>query len=110
MTRQRRAEGATLKELARSYIVGLEFHDFGHGGNPMDTSNITGLFTLGGSAKLAQYSRDPILAYLPKTRRNTSTGIGRPPRWTTAVPGRTALSRLAIGSPFGSNLTALPGE
>jgi hypothetical protein len=58
----------------------------------------------------AQYSRDPILAYLPKTGPNGSAGIGRPPRRRIAVPGRTALSSIAIGCPFESNLTALSGE
>jgi hypothetical protein len=49
--------------------------------------------------------------YLPKTSPNASAGIGRPPRRRrTAVPGRTALSRIAIGCPFESNLTALSGE
>ena len=56
---------------------------------------------LGGLAE-----RDPILAYLPKSTPNASAGIGRPPRCTVAVPGRTALSRIAIGCPFGSNWTA----
>src|ERR1700730_1116710 len=53
----------------------------------------------------------PHLCYLLKTTPNASAGIGRPPsRRRTAVPGRTALSRIAVGWPFKSNLTALSGE
>ena len=58
----------------------------------------------------ARARTDPIVAYLPKTNRTASAGIGRPPRRRTAVPGRTALSRIAIGCPFRSNLTAWIGE
>ena len=56
--------------------------------------------------RLAGCEHNPILAYLPTISPNASAGIGRPPRRRTAVPGRTALSRIAIGCPFESNLTA----
>src|ERR1700730_13951094 len=52
-----------------------------------------------------------VTPFLPKTSPNASAGIGRPPRRRrVAVPGRTALSRIAIDCPLESNLTALSGE
>ncbi len=71
-----------------------------------DTSTSTERLMIAVLGGLAYVERDPILAYLPKTSPNASAGIGRLPRRRIAVPGRTALSRIAIGFPFGSNLIA----